>query len=312
MGRLTFGLPLARRLYLSCLTALILALLALGAIPVTASAAGIGQVGGNVYVPIGGTVPSLQLLGGSATVNGTVAGDARVVGGTLRVNGLIRGTVQVVGGHLWVGPHGRILGPVQLVGSPLSMVPGAYLPQAPPTAGPLPLGWHGHLFRISPLVSALGNWLGSLLLALLLLALFPRALASEATELRNHPGLALAVGFTGLIGGGLLAVLFAITLVGIPFALGLVFLLMVAGLFGVSAVQLAVGSGIMTRLGRPTLHPFWPIALGSLLIQILGLAPGIGGAVRLLIVVLAVGASIYSSFGTGWRPNLGPLKQPGA
>lgn len=292
------GFSLGRRLVL------VLSLLALGTLPVAAAPA-ISQVAGDVYVPAGGTVPSLRLLGGSATVNGTVAGNAQVVGGTLRVNGLIRGAVQVTGGHLLVGPQGRILGPVQLFGTPLSLAPGAYLPQAPSYAGATV---NAYLLRPSRFLMALGQWLGSLLLGLLLLALFPRALLAEANEVAHHPGRVLAVGLAALIGGGLLTILLAITLVGIPFALGLVILLGVAGVFGLSAVQLTPGREILGLMGRRAIHPFWSIALGSLLIQFLGLIPGIGWAMGLLILVLAVGASLYSSFGTGWRPHLGPVK----
>jgi len=92
------------------LAALAVLLLVLATLPGAALAAPVQGFGDNVVVGPGQTVDSVQAVGGTVIIHGTVDGDVSVAAGTLLIDGVVHGNVQAGSGAVTI--DGRVDGNV--------------------------------------------------------------------------------------------------------------------------------------------------------------------------------------------------------
>ncbi|MGH2353389.1 MAG: bactofilin family protein, partial [Chloroflexota bacterium] len=168
--------------------------------------------------------------------------------------------------------------------------------------------------------SALGNffslaWLiGSAIIGLVLLRLFPRFAAEFLGALETQLLPSLGIGVLALIGTLPVAVLVGLTIVGIPISL-----LLAAGYFsgllvGWLFLALAVGSILvgLVRRGRPW-HHSWAFLLGLVVLYVGTRIPFLGGLVTFVGLSLGLGAFLVTLYRT-WRragPPPAPTTVPG-
>jgi hypothetical protein len=215
--------------------------------------------GGNVQVG-GELAHDLTVLGGKLTLTGQIGGDARVFGGSVDIaptgalagdlfviggrvylDSTVAGNVRVVAGRLELGPSARIGGTLRyhagsgVVRHPDAVVgpgasdgaPGIADPErssgspGDPGAGSAAAtsnresGWFGEWFSAWNLM-----WV---LLAALVAAVAPRLAQRVGADLVDRTGLSLVSGVGVFVIVPALALLFAITIIGIPVALVLAF-----------------------------------------------------------------------------------------
>ena len=258
-------------------------------ITVNAGDAGLVRLFADARVPAGVTVPGdVIAVFGSADVAGTVQGDVVAVFGSTRLR-----------------PGANVEGDAVAIGGVLDQPPGAHVSGQSVAIGIMSPGW-GVPTMATLLTGVLLGWVATLILGWLLALLFPeRMLRIGGTASRHGAGSF----FLGLLSAPLFVialVLLFITVVGIPFALLLPFVYLLAIWAGQIAGSYVLGCKILRR--RPGEGGLMaPIVVGTLLVALLfvlgvafavpeGLSRTLSLFFTLLGVLLIVGFSII---GTG-------------
>jgi hypothetical protein len=272
--------------------------------------------GGDITVPAGETRQGdLVAFGGNITVDGTVTQDVVAIGGNVVINGTVGRDVASVGGSVTLGPHANVGRDVALAGGSLSRDPGAVVGRnvtyanrdfhfdgAPSLAAfshrnPGGFGWGSLAFGVIIAI-------GIVLLGLVMLLFFPRQLLATSSTVEQRPLESLGLGCAGVVAGLALIVLFTITIIFIPISLALATAITIAWLFGWAAIFIVTGQRLLRTASRAQeLVP--ALLLGGLLIGILANIPFLNFFVLLIGGSVALGAVIYSRFGT--RPPSLPL-----
>ncbi|HEV7216459.1 MAG TPA: hypothetical protein VGP33_15190, partial [Chloroflexota bacterium] len=205
-------------------------------------------IGGNANLP-DGLSGGVSVIFGSVSVSGSVQGDVVAVLGGVNLNAgtVVQGDVIAVGGRVENVAHSQVQGDV--IGS-------APILAQPPrsTAARLRL--------------AIAAWIGLLLLAITLSALFPWPMLLVAATARRFTWQSMLTASGAGIGLLLVIVPLALSVAGLPIAIALLLVTLLAWAFGLVAVGVA--------LGRRMLRPF-SLQRSTLLAAVCGL--GVLGAV---------------------------------
>jgi len=251
--------------------------------------AGLVRLFADAHVPAGQTIPGdVVAVFGSADVEGTVEGDVVAVFGSVRLR-----------------PGANVEGDAVAIGGVLDQPSGAHVSGQSVALGIMSPGW-GVPTLATLLTFVLLGWLATLFLGWLLALLFPeRMLRIGGTASRHSAGSF----FLGLLSAPLFVialVLLFITVVGIPFALLLPFVYLLAIWAGQIAGSYVLGCKILRRrpgesgLMGPTLVGTLLVALFFVLGAALAVAEGLPRTLSLFFTLLGmlliVGLSII---GTG-------------
>ncbi len=270
------------------------------------------SVSGGVVVAAGDVVNGpVVSIDGPVTINGTVNDDVFVGDGRLVIRGRVNGDVLVVSGNVLIS--GRVNGDVvamrdRVTTSAGARVTGDVRSRRAPNIAPGTV--QGNVKKLN-----VGNWFGGVLLALLIylwiattvsiailgllfLLLFPRAAdATAAAGRRFWPTL----GWGALIGvvGFLVAALFLVTIVGIPFGLGVLSALNVLAPLGYVASSLVLGR-LMVK-GTSAGGRIGAFFAGFAILRAAALIPGLGFIVWFLACIYGVGALWRAAWAAGHR-----------
>jgi len=167
-----------------------------------------------------------------------------------------------------------------------------------------PIVGFGPLNPYQALRAFLTNGAGLVLLALAGLILFPRRARSAVERLEVNPGPAIALG-AGLV--LVLLTLGAVTLLRftllfiavVPLVLAVV---LVAALFGVGCISLAIGRLLHRRFQLPEVHPLIAALAGALVVFDLAVIPYAGVIAFAAIAMAGLGLTVVTRFGSagGW------------
>lgn len=162
----------------------------------------------------------------------------------------------------------------------------------------------GPLSPLEALRVFLTNGAGLVLLALAALILFPSRARNAVERLEGRYGSFIAFG-AGLV--MLLLAAAATTLLRFTLLfLGLVPLVLlgivVAALFGIACISLAIGRLLHRRLHLPDVHPLVPALVGALVVFDLAVIPYAGVFALGVVVVAGLGLAVVTRFGStgGW------------
>jgi len=151
------------------------------------------------------------------------------------------------------------------------------------------------------------TWLaGSAIVGLVMLRAFPRFVARFLDALRQSAPASFGIGFVALVATIPLAIVMAITIVGIPAAAVLVGGY-AGGLFlGWLLLAVAVGGVLIGLVRRGRTWPLgWSFLLGLLVLYVVTRIPFLGPLVTFLGVCLALGALLTALYRTWRRDELG-------
>jgi uncharacterized RDD family membrane protein YckC len=253
-------------------------------------------MGNDIVVKEDETAHDVVVMGGTATIDGTVTGDLVVLMGNARLGAKarVKRDLVVVCGSLEADPaavigHDRVvIGPGGLPKAlGFGKLPAQWLRDGVFLARPLP-----HQYLWSWLVAAL-----ALLLYLIIALLFPRQVQATVTMLEEKPGNALFAGILAFLVTGPLLLLLVITVVGlvvVPFiAVGLV----AAFLFGKVAVYRYAGQQLGAQFGWGALQkPLLALFVGTLIFCLLYTVPVIGLLLWCAVAPLGIGAVLLVMF----------------
>ncbi len=250
--------------------------------------------GGELSLTRGTRVSGKAMLLGRRIVDlGDVDGDLDATGSYVEIDGDVLGTVRIRSDEVVIGPKARLRGDLVVLGAnPPRIAEGAKVAGEVTVAAPLP--------------ATLGAWvvagaraalmqIGMLLLAWAWMALAP-VLARDAAAIEwRSPGLAETMGVAAVFGLPLAAVLLALSIVGIPVALGVASAWVLLVLAGYSSTAIFLGAWLRARTrripGAPGLHArlLWTLA-ALLLLRAASALPWVGWVVTVGAVLAGAGA----------------------
>ena len=237
---------------------------------------------GRVLVSDTETVDGVVLFNGTASIEGTVEGDVVVFNGDTTITGRVDGNVVVFSGDVEAAAGSTITG--DLITATAPRVDPAADVQGETRRFDFEGAWSG-----VTLVSKLAWWLAAsisiLLLGLLMLWLIPTALERLPGEFRRGTGGVVAWGAVGFFGLPILAGLAFVTLVGIPFGLGLSL-----ALFGIYAVGYTVATFVIGRMIiKEPRSRFGAFLIGWVIVRLVALVPILAGIAWFVLALLGLG-----------------------
>jgi uncharacterized RDD family membrane protein YckC len=257
-------------------------------------------IGDDVVIKQGESMHDVVIIGGSATVDGTVTGDFVVVLGsvTLGASAKVKRGLTVVGGNLAAHPDAEIAGSRFVLGTGPNLPhwlrwPQDWFKKGLLLARPLP-----HQYVWSWALAGL-----CLLVYVLISVLFPRSVEAGVQVLESRPGSAFLAGLLFVI----LNLILAVTVVLIPF---LICGIIAAFLFGRVTLYRYAGQQLGTQLGLTLLQkPIVALAAGTIIFFLLYTIPILGFVVWGAVTPLAMGAALLA-FSKRFRTKTANGTQP--
>ncbi|HEX5745486.1 MAG TPA: hypothetical protein VFZ09_04525 [Archangium sp.] len=292
--------------------------------------------GRSIEVKEGEAVDSAVVYGGNLTVKGHVDDDAVVFGGNLDIDGQVDGDAHAFGGNVVLGPNAVVKGDVSSFGGAVVKQDGARVEGSTESFGGAKLGKvisgelkHGLRKAKHPDAGdddeereerhGSGGFAAFLIqfavlfgLGFLGQMLFPARMKALAEDIQAKP---LAGGVVGLVGTLALlpasipllvvSIVLAVTIIGIPVAVALWLLPPLAAAVGFTAVASSIGTRLPVMRGRKT--QAMVMALGLLLLLVVGRIPVLGTLVVVAAALVGFGAVIRTQFGRRSRGMPEPI-----
>ncbi len=247
------------------------------------SEAAIVVISGDVTVQRGETVDGVFLASGDARIAGEVAGDVIVLSGDVLVSGRIDGDLFTAGGTAHLLPTAEVTGDVGYGDERPRValdarVHGDVTKQDWPDIGGLFAGIAGFLIWLAVTLSLL-------VLGALLLLIAPGAADALQARSRERLGPTIAIGIAILIVLPVIAFIAAITLVGLPLAIGIGLALLPLGAIAYVASAYALGR----RMVEPPRHRMLSFLAGLGALRLVAFVPILGTVVGIAALVFGLG-----------------------
>lgn len=263
-------------------------------------------ISGDVTVARGEKVDGVFIVSGDARIAGEVDGDVMVLSGDVLLSGRVDGDLFTADGSSRLLPSAEVTGDVQYgdehpTVSLDARVHGDVTKQDWPDAGDL-VSWIGGV------VIWLAITLSLLVFGALLLLIAPRAADAIEARSRERIGPTIAVGVAIAIVLPLLAIVAAITIFGIPLALGIGLALAPLGATAYVASAYVLGR----RMVGPPRHRILAFLAGLAVLRIAAIAPLLGTLVGLAALLFGLGL-IGATIGAAREPaDPAPAGTPGS
>ena len=238
------------------------------------------KFGSDLMIEAGMNVRNAVVIAGDVTVDGRVEQDVVAIGGSIIL------TNRAVVGRNVVAISGSIERSVGAeVGGNLTEVniPGLYTLVSAFSGG----NWTGPFlfFALWPMVS----FVGLLALAILITAFFPESIETVSARVDERPIKSGIVGAVGMLLIVPLAILLAISIIGLVLIPVEIFAVSLGFLFGYVAVARLIGQKLYRSLKRPPSVALWETFWGAILLGLIGLIPVLGWLVNALAAILGFG-----------------------
>lgn len=252
------------------------------------------MITGNVVVGPAQTAGTIVIFDGPVTIRGHVTGDVIAFHGPVRVlGGRVNGDVTSATDPITVGPRGFVGGDLQYGDEKPIIAPGARV------GGDVKEFTVTDTNPFSGFAFTLLWWLAvtvsTLVLGLVMIALWPRAADAAAAAWARSPGPVIGWGVLFFFGFPVVAVIALVTLVGIPLGIGL--FLALAPLYFVGYVTAAFLLGrLLIKAPSSRIVAF---LVGLLILQVISLVPFLGPLMWVVATVIGLGALVVAA----WRAN---------
>ena len=248
---------------------------------------------GDVTIEKGQKVSNVVAIGGQITVSGAVEKSVVAVGGSvvLTKTAVVKGNVISLGGVIVMARDAEVRGDLTEINS-------NNLYETLTTA--LSSEWEGWSWIFA--VISLSIFLVILVLALLIAALLPKPVRIVSEAIRENTFKVILCGILGLVLIAPLALLLTISVVGIALIPLEVIFVVCSVLLGFIAVGQLIGAKLLRLLKRSepgiVRETFW----GLVILWLIGWIPYVGWMVKAIAIVIGLGATLVSRFGThrGW------------
>ncbi len=240
-------------------------------------------INGDVEVEPGESVDGVFIVSGDARIAGRVDGDVVLAAGDVLIRGHVDGNVVTIAGHARLLRRARVDG---------DLIYGDERPQVAPraaVAGEIEkAGWSDSLGLLS-FAAAFAFWLAvsisTAILGVLLLLLAPRAADAAIAQARSRFWTAVGIGAGVFVALPFVAFVSAITLVGLPLALGIGLVLLPLAAVAYVTAALALGRVIL----KPPRNRILSFLVGLAILRAAALLPALGILVWLGAVIVGLG-----------------------
>lgn len=322
----------------------LIVVLAILAVPTTASAGSLYQTGGqtfsgdqlilgdNYVLSSGQTLNgSLVVLGGNATIakDATVNGDIALLGGNLDLTGAVNGTVAALGANVSLSKGASVSGEILSMGGNISGSENATIRGGIRTFTPRALLFDRDMLRIPDFNGTTGvptsgttflsfftnilQILAMAVLAVIVALILPRPTKQVADHIANQPWMSGGAGLITFLAAPLILIILTITIILIPLTILAVLALVIACIFGWIALGFVVGERLAV-LFKTDWADAVSAGLGTLLLGIvtglLNFVPCLGGLINFVFVCAALGSVILSGFGSRPFKSMKPTARP--
>jgi len=247
------------------------------------------KIGEDVLIEAGSRVNHVLTINGQITVTGVVEGNVIAMGNSvvLTRKALVKGNVVVLGGVLVKAKGADVQGTItEINSSNISEVITHVLSDE----------WEGWSWVFA--IFSLTIFFSILIIAILMVLLIPKPIQVIAASIREETMKITLWGLLGLVLVVPLAILLTVSVIGIVLIPLEMILVVVAGLLGLIAVSQLVGRKLYALFKRPGQHicreTFW----GLVVLWSVGWIPYIGWMIKVLALMMGLGAVIYTRFGT--------------
>ncbi|KPK69500.1 hypothetical protein AMJ87_10425 [candidate division WOR_3 bacterium SM23_60] len=246
-------------------------------------------MGGMVDVN-GAITGDIAVFGGNLAITGNIHGDAAVFGGNVTNQGNIRGDLAVIGGTVFLDSGSVIAGDILMVGGTvdrddyaevlgnIESIEIEALEEVLPRISRVfrfPHRLPG--YRLFPRLAFLGMLVVLYVFNLLIIAIFPHAIAKVSDRVKLNVWAALGLGLAIEILFVPILILLTISIIGIPLAILLPMALLIGILFGFSALSLVIGERISKGFGWNVTNSIGLFSLGWITIMLIPLVVGLIG-----------------------------------
>ncbi len=251
-------------------------------------------ISGRIDVPEGQTVGDVVILHGPVTVEGTVDGDLFALNGDVTISGEVTGDVVVANGDVSLADGAHVGGDL-VSRTTASVAAGAAVDGQRKTFDAQIL--LGRLRWISAIAVWIAVTVSTFVLGALLLLFAPRAAEAVADTARLRGGASFGWGAALFFGLPIAAVVALVTIVGIPFGVGLLLALALIYTLGYVAGAYALGRLLMSAPASPWLAFIvgWGIARG------VSIVPFLAAPVWIAATLWGLGAIIVAGRRAGRR-----------
>ncbi len=276
---------------------------ALAAEPVIVTGSAVVSVDGSVNVPAGEHLDALVVINGSARIAGTVD-TIFVAGGSATLAGATAETVVVVDGTAELQSGTTVTGDVRTLRGTVTRQPGAVVQGSVETLD-ADLAALALLSIPVLIVLFLGLGLAAVAAALLVAAFGARQVRQVESLVSDRPGQVLVAGIAGSVVLPLLAILLILTVVGAPIGLAMLLLLLPAMAFLAWIVAaIWIGDWIVERMrgSREPDRPYLAAVVGVIVLAIAGMIP----FVTAIATLFGFGGVLLAAWRV-MRPEVPPL-----
>jgi cytoskeletal protein CcmA (bactofilin family) len=253
--------------------------------------------GGQIeFSPISEVSGNVSAAGGQISLKGKINGNVQAAGGRVLIDAIIGGDVEATSGQVELGPNAKIAGKLRYASrdpikrDPAAKIAGSVETFVPSGGWPVPENVEHHMGRG-------GSWiwtLGLLLVAAVLTAIMPAFYARVAETVRTRAAMSLLTGFIALICVPVLALLFLITIIGVPLGLLTIAMYLMLLVVGYVSTGISIGDWLLTRVksdqSSSTLWRIGGAVVGVLIVSLLARIPWVGGWVVLAALLVGLGA----------------------
>jgi hypothetical protein len=258
-------------------------------------------LGGSVVLERGSRVDgNVVVMGGSTRVSGEVEGDVVTFGGNvvLRSTAVVDGDLITIGGNVQ-REVGAVVRGSEVEGLEFEGFPRFWTFPTRVYTTRWTDRWFSSIFDV---FKAIFTALALAALGLLIVLFWPKQTEMVRRAILYAPLPSGGVGLLTFIVAVALMVLLAITICLSPVAFLLGVALLVAGIFGWAAVGLLVGQELLEAFKVRGITPLMAVAVGILLLSLLGAIPCLGALVVIVAGCMGLGAVVLTRFGTQTYP----------
>jgi hypothetical protein len=268
---------------------LLAGLLAAFSSTVRAESANVVKIGSDVTIEEGTKVRNVLTIGGQITIEGVVENHVIAVGGSavLAKTAIVGGNVVSLGGVIVRGRGAEVQGSLTEI-NPDDITDAV--------TNALSDEWEGWSWIFA--VVSISIFIGVLLITLIIVYFIPKPVSVIATAIRKVPLKATVWGIVGLILIVPLAVLLAVSVVGIVLIPLEMTIVLCAVILGFAAVSQLVGERLFIALKRHDRSIMRETVWGLIILWVIGWIPYVGWMLKVFAIVLGLGGVIVTRFGT--------------
>jgi hypothetical protein len=257
-----------------------------------AETANVVKIGSDINIEEGTKVRNVVALWGQITVDGFVENHVIAVGGSVVLTGtaVVGGNVMSLGGVVVRGKGSEIHGSTTEINS--DDVSAAI-------SNALSDEWEGWSWIFA--IVSVSIFIGVLILTLLVVYFIPKPVRVIANAVRNLTFKVIIWGLVGLILIVPLAILLAVSVIGIVLIPLEMTIVLCAVILGFIAVSQLVGEKLFSVLKRHDHNIVRETIWGLIILWVIGWIPYVGWMLKVFAIVLGLGGVLVTRFGTSYN-----------